>query len=73
MSRLISRLRHRMFGVFVTTSHFDGQAYDEIRTDRHPIVLICARDIVDALRSHGYTTRAAVGEWLAQRFPSSLV
>ena len=26
-SRLISRLRHRQFGVLVTTSHLDGQAY----------------------------------------------
>jgi len=41
MSRLISRLRHRMFGVFVTTSHFDAQAYKEVREDQHPIILIC--------------------------------
>jgi Phage integrase family len=30
-SRLISRLRHREFGVFVTTSHVGRQAYEEIR------------------------------------------
>jgi Restriction endonuclease len=30
-SRLISRLRHRQFGVLVTTSHLDAQAYREIR------------------------------------------
>jgi Restriction endonuclease len=71
MSRLISRIRHRMFGVFVTTSYFDGQAYDEVRTDGHPIVLINGRDIVDLLRSHGYTTSVAVQAWLAQRFPTS--
>ncbi len=69
MSRLISRLRHRMFGVFVTTSHFDSQAYEEVRTDGHPIVLICGRDIVHTLREHGYTTVARVQTWLAQRFP----
>ena len=36
-SRLISRLRHRQFGVLVTTSHLDGQAYREIREDGHPV------------------------------------
>lgn len=69
VSRLISRIRHRMFGVFVTTSHFDRQAYEEVRNDGHPIVLVAARDITDALRSHGYTTSEAVRAWLAQRFP----
>ncbi|MEJ3750049.1 restriction endonuclease [Actinomycetes bacterium KLBMP 9797] len=69
MSRLISRLRHRMFGVFVTTSHFDAQAYREVRDDSHPIILICGRDIVDALRSHGHGTPAAVRGWLANNFP----
>jgi restriction endonuclease Mrr len=68
VSRLISRIRHRMFGVLVTTSHFDRQAYDEVRTDQHPIVLMCGRDIVDVLRGHGYTAPAAVHDWLAERF-----
>lgn len=31
VSRLISRLRHRQFGVLVTTSHVDQQAYKEMR------------------------------------------
>jgi restriction endonuclease Mrr len=69
MSRLISRLRHRMFGVYVTTSHFDRQAYTEVREDGHPIVLISGRDIVETLRSHGYSTTAAVRAWLSQHFP----
>ncbi|WP_067071669.1 restriction endonuclease [Carbonactinospora thermoautotrophica] len=69
VSRLISRLRHRTFGVFVTTSHFDRQVYQEVREDGHPIVLICARDIADTLRAHGYATPAAVKAWLTQRFP----
>jgi hypothetical protein len=70
MSRLISRLRHRMFGVFVTTSYFHHQVYEEVRSDGHPVALVCARDIVDALRTHGYTTREAVQDWLVQRFPT---
>ncbi|MBT8225174.1 MAG: restriction endonuclease [Dactylosporangium sp.] len=68
VSRLISRIRHRMFGVFVTTSYVDRQAYGEVRDDGHPIVLICGRDIVDILRSHGYASVAEVERWLASRF-----
>jgi len=51
MSRLISRLRHRQFGVLVTTSYVDSQAYREIKEDQHPIVVIAAADIVVILRS----------------------
>lgn len=71
VSRLISRIRHRMFGVLVTTSHFDKQAYDEVRTDGHPIVLMSGRDIVDALRNHGYTSPEKVLSWLTERFGES--
>lgn len=69
LSRLISRLRHRMFGVLVTTSYIHHQAYGEVRADGHPVVLIAGADIVDILRSHGYTTRSLVLTWLDQRFP----
>jgi hypothetical protein len=51
MSRLISRLRHRQFGVIVTTSSVDRQAYKEIKEDQHPILVIAASDIVELLRS----------------------
>jgi hypothetical protein len=50
-SRLISRLRHRQFGVLVTTSHLDTQAYREIREDGHPVVIIAGHDIVDILKN----------------------
>lgn len=70
VSRLISRLRHRNFGVFVTLSHFNQQVYDEVRTDGHPIALVCARDIVDALRGRGYVDVAAVRAWLETSFPA---
>lgn len=69
MSRLISRLRLRMFGVFVTTSYFSEQMYREVRDDGHPVVMICGRDMVEALRGHGFTTHSVVEAWLAQRFP----
>lgn len=70
-SRLISRIRHRMFGVLVTTSYVHDQAYTEIREDQHPIVVIAGRDIVDILRSHGYTTVPAVEAWLAASYPEA--
>src|SRR4029079_5444702 len=53
MSRLISRLRHRQFGVIVTTTCVDLQAYKEIKEDQHPIVIIAAADIVELLRRNG--------------------
>jgi hypothetical protein len=69
VSRLISRIRHRNFGVLVTTSYFHRQVQEEVHEDRHPIALISGRDIVDALRQHGYTTAAAVKRWLNDAFP----
>lgn len=50
MSRLISRLRHRQFGILVTTSYVHDQAYKEVKADGHPIVIISAIDIVNLLR-----------------------
>ncbi|MET8387168.1 restriction endonuclease [Streptosporangium canum] len=70
VARLISRIRHRQFGVFVTTSYFNKQVYDEVRTDAHPIIMICARDIAEVLRSHGYGDAQAVQGWLDHRFPA---
>jgi hypothetical protein len=69
MSRLISRLRHRQFGILVTTSYVDSQAYREIKEDQHPIVIISAIDIVGLLKSHGHADHAAVGNWLRAEFP----
>ncbi|MGW2082129.1 restriction endonuclease [Streptomyces sp. NPDC001939] len=69
VSRLISRIRHRNFGVLVTTSYFHKQVQEEVHEDGHPIVLISGRDIVDALRQDGRTTVDAVRQWLMQSFP----
>jgi len=70
MSRLISRLRHRQFGVLVTTSYVDAQAYKEIKEDLHPIVVICAADIADILRTGnppvGGRTEPVAGNHLPQ-------
>jgi hypothetical protein len=72
LARLISRLRHRQFGVFVTTSYVGKQAYTELREDRHPVVVICGRDIAAILKEHGYATPAAVTAWLSAQFPPSV-
>jgi hypothetical protein len=69
MSRLISRLRHRQFGVLVTTSYVELQAYKEIKEDQHPIIVIAASDIVQLLRSNGLANVEAVTGWLAREFP----
>lgn len=71
MSRLISRLRHRQFGVLVTTSCVDLQAYKEIKEDGHPILIIAARDIVELLRRSGRGSVEAVSTWLLEEFPIS--
>jgi hypothetical protein len=69
MSRLISRLRHRQFGVLVTTTCVDRQAYKEIKEDGHPIVVISAADIVELFRTNGRGTAAQVSTWLNEEFP----
>jgi Restriction endonuclease AspBHI N-terminal/Restriction endonuclease len=70
MSRLISRLRHRQFGILVTTSFVDLQAYQEIKEDQHPIIVIAAADIVGLLRVAGHTDVENVKLWLEREFSS---
>jgi hypothetical protein len=65
LSRLISRLRHRQFGVLVATSHVALQAYQEIKEDEHPIVIIAARDIVNLLRKAGLSEIDELRKWLS--------
>ena len=70
LSRLISRLRHRQFGVLVTTSYLAPQAYEELRDDDHPVVVISARDIVDILKRQGIATPSETEAWLQREFPT---
>lgn len=68
--RLAGRLRHRMFGVFVTTSYVSEQAYTEVRLeDRHPIVILSGLDLVEILRRKGFVSAEQVSRWLEQQFP----
>lgn len=68
VSRLISRIRHRQFGVLVSTAVVARQAYEEVREDRHPILFISGRDIAEILISNGFNTVERVAALLASEF-----
>jgi hypothetical protein len=69
VSRLISRIKHRQFGVFVTTAFVSSQAYKEVREDEHPVVFLAGRDIVDLLRRMGMTDSRALSDYLTENYP----
>lgn len=62
-SRLISRLRHRQFGVIVTTSYVSTQAYKELLEDNHPVIIIAAADIARIFRNRGIGSEKSVTQW----------
>ncbi len=64
-SRLISRLKHRQFGVLVTTSFLDRIAYRELREDGHPVIVISGSDIVAVLRAAGFGDLASLERLLS--------
>ena len=68
MSRLISRLRHRQFGILVTTSYVNLPAYREIKEDQHPIIVLSGADIVDLLRNNNCSSPDSVLAWLVENF-----
>lgn len=63
-SRLISRIRHREFGVLVTTASVDSQAYKEVRSDSHPIIIISGRDVAEILITSGIQDLDSCQKWL---------
>ena len=62
MSRLISRIKYRQFGVLITTSYVHEQAYKEIIEDGHPILIVSATDIASILRRNAITS-SNIEEW----------
>ncbi len=64
-SRLISRLRHRQFGILITTSYLHYQAFKEVREDQHPILIVSGGDIVEILKRAGLRDSTAVTSWLS--------
>ncbi|MDT8908847.1 restriction endonuclease [Pseudomonas prosekii] len=73
MARLISRLRHRQFGVLITTSWVNTQAYKEVVEDGHPVMILSGRDIIELLEEAGLHSDSAVAEWLQSSFPTDTV
>ncbi|MCR5701822.1 MAG: restriction endonuclease [Lachnospiraceae bacterium] len=63
MSRLISRIRYRQFGIMITTSYVDGQAYKEVVEDGHPILIVTASDIASILRKNSIDS-SNIDMWL---------
>ena len=72
LSRLISRLRFRQFGILVTTSFVSDQAYKEIREDQHPIVVLSGTDVVAILKQSGISSTSMLSDWLKANFPIGL-
>jgi hypothetical protein len=69
VSRLISRIRHRQFGILVTTSVVARQAYQEVRGDRHPILFFSGGDIANILVDNGFNTSGLVADLLSKEYP----
>lgn len=63
MSRLISRIRYRQFGIMITTGYVDNQAYSEVVDDGHPILIVTASDIAAILRNNTINS-SNIEEWL---------
>lgn len=67
--RLISRLIHRQFGVFITTSYVSLQAYKEIIEDKHPVLILSGLDIVKVLKKQDISDVEKVKTWLNRNWP----
>ena len=63
MSRLISRIRYRQFGILVTTSYVDSQAYKEVVEDGHPILIVTCSDIAYILHRN-MINLSNINDWL---------
>jgi hypothetical protein len=64
ISRLISRIKNRQFGVLVTTSYVGKQALCEIKEDGHPILCITGGDIISILKKIGIINKDELEKWL---------
>lgn len=65
MSRLISRIKHRDMGVFVTTSYFKSQVQEELIDDNHPVLLVSGGDIARLLATKGFAN-GELTKWIQQ-------
>jgi hypothetical protein len=66
MARLISRIKHRDIGVFVSTSFFGKQVQLELIEDNHPVILISGGDIARLLIANELDVPAKFGGWASR-------
>lgn len=52
ISRLISRIKNKEFGVLVTTSYINKQVLKEVFDDQHPILYVTGIDIIHILNKY---------------------
>lgn len=64
MMRLISRLKHRDIGVFITTSYFDQQVQAELIADGHPVILVSGGDIARILLEKELGNSQSLNGWI---------
>jgi hypothetical protein len=67
LARLLSRIKHRKFGVLVTISYVKERAYQEVRDDGHPIIIIiifAGADLVAIRKTTTIGTAAGPRSWL---------
>lgn len=64
VARLISRIKHRDLGVFITTSWFDRQIQQELIDDKHPIILVSGREITSILKENDINTLTLMEKWI---------
>ena len=58
-------LKHRQFGVLVTTSFVAQQAYKEIREDGHPVIIVSGADIAAVLKKADFGDKNSLQKLLS--------
>jgi hypothetical protein len=64
VARLISRIKHRDIGVFITTSWYDKQIQQELIDDKHPVILVSGKEIISILKENDINTVEKIEKWL---------
>ena len=55
--------------ILSNVSYIAEQAYREVREDRHPIVFVTGRDVVEVLKTLGFHERGRLQEFLEEEYP----
>lgn len=64
LAQLILKLQGKQFGIMLTTSFVEPEAYKQIISSKYPILILTGRDIVDILKRTGLTTKVKMKKWL---------